>query len=57
MTFVLESPENELTPDIAFVALTLFNIMRTPMTNIPLLITQFVQVTLFHYQIIFFAIK
>ena len=51
MTFVLESPENVLTADIAFVSLTLFNIMRTPMTSIPLLIAQFVQVSFIHYQL------
>jgi len=43
MTFVLESSDNVLTPDIAFVSLTLFNIMRMPMTILPLLIVQFVQ--------------
>jgi len=46
MVFVLTG--GELTSDIAFVSLTLFNIIRMPMTILPLLIVQFVQVRLFH---------
>jgi len=34
MTFVLVSSEHELTPEIAFVSLTLFNMIRMPMTSI-----------------------
>ena len=44
MTFVLMSEDNILTPDIAFVSLTLFNIMRMPMAILPLVIIQFIQV-------------
>ena len=45
MVFVLKG--YELTADVAFVSLTLFNIIRMPMTILPLLIVQFVQVRLF----------
>lgn len=34
MTFVLVSSSNELTPEKAFVSLTLFNMIRMPMTSI-----------------------
>lgn len=46
MVFVLM--DGDLTADVAFVSLTLFNIIRMPMTILPLLIVQFVQVRLFH---------
>lgn len=46
MVFVLTG--GDLTADVAFVSLTLFNIIRMPMTILPLLIVQFVQVRLFH---------
>jgi hypothetical protein len=40
MTFVLSSPDNILTPEIAFVSLSLFNLIRMPLTSIT---------TIFHY--------
>nr|QST14985.1 ABCC1-1 protein [Diaphanosoma celebensis] len=43
MTFVLMDEKNVLTPDIAFVSLTLFNIIRFPMTLLPLMIIQYIQ--------------
>ncbi|VDO37669.1 unnamed protein product [Haemonchus placei] len=43
-TYVLSSSSHELTPQIAFVSLTLFNQLRSPMTMIALLISQIVQV-------------
>ncbi|CAB3397220.1 unnamed protein product [Caenorhabditis bovis] len=42
-TFVLSNPKHLLTPQIAFVSLTLFNQLRSPMTMIALLINQIVQ--------------
>ena len=44
MTFVLIDEANVLTPKIAFQSLTLFNIMRFPMTVLPLMIIQYIQV-------------
>ncbi|PAV65009.1 hypothetical protein WR25_08336 isoform B [Diploscapter pachys] len=43
-TFILIDPKNVLTPEIAFVSLTLFNQLRTPMSQIAELITMTVQV-------------
>ncbi|XP_045027308.1 multidrug resistance-associated protein 1 isoform X2 [Daphnia magna] len=43
MTFVLSSPDNILTPEIAFVSLSLFNLIRMPLTILPILIIQFIQ--------------
>lgn len=42
-TYVLSSPSHQLTPQIAFVSLALFNQLRSPMTMIALLINQAVQ--------------
>ena len=42
--YVLSSPEHVLTPERAFVSLTLFNILRSPMYMIAGLIAQLVQV-------------
>ncbi|CAJ0605474.1 unnamed protein product [Cylicocyclus nassatus] len=42
-TFVLTSSTHELTPQVAFVSLTLFNQLRSPMTMIAFLIGQLVQ--------------
>ncbi|CAD6187004.1 unnamed protein product [Caenorhabditis auriculariae] len=42
-TFVLSDSSHKLTPQIAFVSLTLFNQLRSPMTMIALLINQTVQ--------------
>lgn len=39
-TFVLIDNENVLTPEIVFVSLTLFNIMRQPMIFFPMAILQ-----------------
>jgi len=43
-TFILLDVRNVLTPEIAFVSLTLFNQLRTPMSQIADLITMTVQV-------------
>ncbi|KAJ1350994.1 Multidrug resistance-associated protein 4 [Parelaphostrongylus tenuis] len=43
-TFLLIDPANVLTPEIAFVSLTLFNQLRTPMSQIAQIITQTVQI-------------
>ncbi|CAI5454874.1 unnamed protein product [Caenorhabditis angaria] len=43
-TFIYIDPSNVLTPEIAFVSLTLFNQLRNPMSQIAELITQTVQV-------------
>ncbi|GMR31751.1 hypothetical protein PMAYCL1PPCAC_01946, partial [Pristionchus mayeri] len=43
-TFLLIDPKNVLTPQIAFVSLTLFNQLRTPMSTVAELISQTVQV-------------
>nr|UOF76393.1 multidrug resistance-associated protein [Bursaphelenchus xylophilus] len=43
-TFIFLDPANILTPEIAFVSLTLFNQLRTPMSTVAELISQTVQV-------------
>ena len=40
----LNDPNNRLTPDKAFVALSLFNILRFPLSMLPMLISSLVQV-------------
>ncbi|PAV74681.1 hypothetical protein WR25_19463 isoform C [Diploscapter pachys] len=42
-TYVMTSKSNELTPQVAFVSLTLFNQLRSPMNTIASLISQTVQ--------------
>ena len=42
--YVLSDPSHVLTPDKAFVSLSLFNILRFPLSMLPLLITNIVQV-------------
>lgn len=42
--YVLSDPSHVLTPTTAFVSLSLFNILRFPMTMLPMLITFMVQV-------------
>lgn len=42
-TFVLVDEKNVITPEIAFVSLTLFNIMRQPITFFPMAILQVMQ--------------
>lgn len=49
MTYVLVSEENILTPDKAFVSLTLFNIIRMPMTSTFLYFTFKMSITSFHF--------
>lgn len=44
LTYTLSSDSHVLTPQIAFVSLTLFNQLRSPMTMIAFLIQQIVQV-------------
>ena len=44
MTFVLISDDNVLTPDVAFVSLSLFNIIRMPLAILPQMIIQCIQV-------------
>ena len=39
-----DDPENQLTPERAFVALSLFNILRFPLAMLPMLITNLIQV-------------
>ena len=46
-TFTLSDPSHLLTPQIAFVSLTLFNQLRVPMIMIAMLISQTVQVGMF----------
>lgn len=41
MTFVLSSPDNILTPEIAFVSLSLFNLIRMPLTSITIFLYLF----------------
>lgn len=43
-TYIWMDEANVLTPSIAFVSLTLFNQLRTPMSTVAELITQSVQV-------------
>uniref|UniRef100_A0A158PA92 ABC-type glutathione-S-conjugate transporter n=1 Tax=Angiostrongylus cantonensis TaxID=6313 RepID=A0A158PA92_ANGCA len=50
-TYVLSSSSHELTPQIAFVSLTLFNQLRSPMVMITLLINQLVQVIIVIFNI------
>ena len=45
-TYVLVDSNNQLTADKAFVALSLFNILRFPLAMLPMLITSLVQVLL-----------
>jgi len=45
--FVLSSEKNILTPQVAFVSLALFNILRAPMNFLPAIIAMLVQVLLF----------
>ncbi|GMT16667.1 hypothetical protein PFISCL1PPCAC_7964, partial [Pristionchus fissidentatus] len=42
-TFILSSDQNILTPQVAFVSLTLFNQLRSPMTMVAMLINMLVQ--------------
>ncbi len=42
-TFVLSSPENILDANVAFVSLTLFNLLRIPLNILPMLIIFMVQ--------------
>ncbi|CDW52941.1 multidrug resistanceprotein k; multidrug resistan ceprotein j; multidrug resistanceprotein b [Trichuris trichiura] len=37
-TFLLSDPSNELTPEVAFVSLSLFNILQLPITLIPIIV-------------------
>ena len=45
----LNDPDNRLTPDKAFVALSLFNILRFPLAMLPMLISNLVQVQNVYY--------
>lgn len=47
MVYVLEDSRNVLTPDKAFVSLSLFNILRLPLTMLPLVLTMAIQVIIF----------
>ena len=42
--YVLSSPENILDAQTAFVSLSLFNILRVPVQEVPWIITQIIQV-------------
>lgn len=46
--FVLSSSENVLDAETAFVSLSLFNILRFPLSMLPMLITNMVQVSTFY---------
>ena len=56
-TFILIDPRNVLTPQIAFVSLTLFNQLRTPMSTVAELISQTVQVHVSNGRLIDFFIS
>jgi hypothetical protein len=43
-TFIMSSDDNVLTPEIAFVCLTLFDIIRLPLAMLPLLIVYMAEV-------------
>lgn len=45
-TFVLVDENNQLTATTAFVSLSLFNILRFPLSMLPMLISNMVQVSL-----------
>jgi hypothetical protein len=45
-TFVYLSPENTLTAQVAFVSLGLFNVMRIPLTLMPLVIRMMLQIVI-----------
>ena len=46
VAFVLISPDNIFDAEIAFVAISLLNILRTPLTNLPYTITLCIQVSI-----------
>ncbi|VDM75291.1 unnamed protein product [Strongylus vulgaris] len=56
-TFILLDPKNVLTPEIAFVSLTLFNQLRTPMSQVAEMITQTVQVVVSNRRLTEFLIS
>lgn len=43
VTFVFVDENNKITPDVVFVSLALFNILRQPMTMLPLMLAQVMQ--------------
>merc|ERR1719239_189052 len=45
MSFVLSSPDNILDAEIAFVSISYFNIIRRPLNQLPMLITQMISAT------------
>uniref|UniRef100_A0A914YYI3 Uncharacterized protein n=1 Tax=Panagrolaimus superbus TaxID=310955 RepID=A0A914YYI3_9BILA len=55
-TFILLDSKNVLTPQIAFVSLTLFNQLRTPMSTVAELISQTVQVFVSNRRLVDFFI-
>ncbi|KAK6055494.1 hypothetical protein COOONC_07002 [Cooperia oncophora] len=55
-TFIMVDDANILTPEIAFVSLTLFNQLRTPLSQVAELITQTVQVRGVNHGELFFSI-
>ncbi|EPB75608.1 ABC transporter, ATP-binding protein [Ancylostoma ceylanicum] len=56
-TFIMLDPKNVLTPEIAFVSLTLFNQLRTPMSQVAEIITQTVQVVVSNRRLTEFLIS
>ncbi|RCN37907.1 hypothetical protein ANCCAN_16189 [Ancylostoma caninum] len=56
-TFIVLDPKNVLTPEIAFVSLTLFNQLRTPMSQVAEIITQTVQVVVSNRRLTEFLIS
>ena len=47
--YVLSSPENVLDAEKAFVSLSLFNILRFPLTMLPMIISAIIQASSSHY--------
>ncbi|VDO18714.1 unnamed protein product [Heligmosomoides polygyrus] len=56
-TFIILDESNVLTPEIAFVSLTLFNQLRTPMSQLAEIITQTVQVAVSNNRLTEFLIS
>lgn len=49
LTFTLSSEDNILTPDIAFVSISLFNVLSGPLFLVPIAIMNFIQVGLYAF--------
>lgn len=51
-TYVLVDPENNLDATKAFVSLSLFNILRFPLSMLPMLITNLIQVRIMKHPLV-----